>query len=266
MTGNMDYAPDQSYYDVIKTYFVENNMYSDLNEYRSFIAEAAHVLDQEGRQLTSVYPKTIAQMKYVSDAFSSQKPLESVLHYIATTYVDNFGVENIQELENLYYTYVKSPSLHDSFKAKYDRWDLSTPGKRSPDFSAMDIDGRSWSLADFKGRYVYVDMWATWCAPCRRELPYLKALADKFQDAQISFVGLSIDSDKEKWSQMVKNGEMPGVQLYLGTGSSFQKNYGIDAIPRFILIDRNGRIISNDMSRPSSDETAEFLESLDGIR
>ena len=266
MTGNMDYAPDQSYYDVIKTYFVENNMYSDLNEYRSFIAEAAHVLDQDGRQLTSVYPKTIAQMKYVSDAFSSQKPLESVLHYIATTYVDNFGVENIQELENLYYTYVKSPSLHDSFKAKYDRWDLSTPGKRSPDFSAVDIDGRSWSLADFKGRYVYVDMWATWCAPCRRELPYLKALADKFQDAQISFVGLSIDSDKEKWSQMVKNGEMPGVQLYLGTGSSFQKNYGIDAIPRFILIDRNGRIISNDMSRPSSDETAEFLESLDGIR
>ena len=90
-------------------------MYSDLNEYRSFIAEAAHVLDQDGRQLTSVYPKTIAQMKYVSDAFSSQKPLESVLHYIATTYVDNFGVENIQELENLYYTYVKSPSLHDSF-------------------------------------------------------------------------------------------------------------------------------------------------------
>ena len=104
----------------------------------------------------------------------------------------------------------------------------------------MDFDGRSWSLADFKGRYVYVDMWATWCAPCRRELPYLKALADKFLDAQISFVGLSIDSYNEKWSQMVMNGEMPGVQLYLGTGSSFQKNYGIDAIPRFILIDRNG--------------------------
>ena len=130
----------------------------------------------------------------------------------------------------------------------------------------MDIDGRSWTLADFRGRYVYIDMWATWCAPCRRELPYLKSLADKFKDAQISFVGLSIDSDKEKWADMVNNDEMPGVQLYLGTGSSFQKNYGIDAIPRFILIDKSGRIISNDMSRPSSDETYSFLESLDGIR
>lgn len=266
MTGNMDYKPDQAYYDVIRTYFVENQMYACLSEYRSFIAEAAHVLDQDGRQLTSVYPKTIAQMKFVADSFSSRKPLESVMHYIATTYVDNYGVDNIQELENLYYTYVKTPSLHDSFKAKYDRWDVSAPGKKSPGFTAVDIDGRSWTLADFRGRYVYIDMWATWCAPCRRELPYLKSLADKFKDAQISFVGLSIDSDKEKWADMVNNDEMPGVQLYLGTGSSFQKNYGIDAIPRFILIDKSGRIISNDMSRPSSDETYSFLESLDGIR
>ena len=98
MTGNMDYKPDQAYYDVIRTYFVENQMYACLSEYRSFIAEAAHVLDQDGRQLTSVYPKTIAQMKFVADSFSSRKPLESVMHYIATTYVDNFGVDNIQEL------------------------------------------------------------------------------------------------------------------------------------------------------------------------
>ena len=65
---------------------------------------------------------------------------------------------------------------------------------------------------------------------------------------------------------MVRSGELSGVQLYIGPQSSFQKAYNVDGIPRFILIDKDGRIISNDMSRPSSQETKTFLESLEGIR
>ena len=113
---------------------------------------------------------------------------------------------------------------------------------------------------------VVVDFWATWCAPCRREMPYLKALEEKFKDAQIVFLGLSTDSDKTKWEAMVKTGELTGVQLYLGPQSAFQKAYQIDGIPRFILLDKEGKIIDNNMSRPSQDATAAALEALDGIR
>ena len=84
--------------------------------------------------------------------------------------------------------------------------------------------------------------------------------------AQITFIGLSTDGDKSKWEKMVKESPMPGVQLYLGPRSAFQKAYNIDGIPRFILLDKDGRIINNNMSRPSSDETAKVLEALDGIR
>ena len=266
MTGSMEYQPGEDYYDVIGSYVVEDERLACLDEYRSFMAEAMHVLDPEGREITSVYPKTVAQMKFAADRLSDPVVREIILHHIASAYVDNFGVKDISEMENLYHTYVRDTLLTSSFARKYERWDLSRPGKRSPGFRAPDVDGKELTLADFRGKYVYIDMWATWCGPCKREMPYLKALEEEFKDAEIVFVGLSVDKDKAAWENMVRKGELTGVQLYLGTGSSFQEAYRVEGIPRFILLDKNGVIISNDMSRPSAKETAQTLRNLEGIR
>ena len=266
MTHNMSYTPDEAFYEKVRAYAVENVKWASLDEYCSFMAEAMHVLDADNRDVRAVYPKTVAQVKYAADFLKKAYVRESVIHYIAAAYVDNFGVKDITELENLYYTYVKDEALLASMKAKMDRWNRSLPGKVSPDFTAVDIDGNEYTLADFRGKYVYIDMWATWCGPCKREMPYLKALEEEFADAQIVFLGLSIDKDKEAWEKMVRSGELTGVQLYLGTQSKFQEAYEIDGIPRFILLDKDGRIISNDMTRPSEDATAETLRNLNEIR
>lgn len=266
MTGRVDYQPGQAYYDVIASYIVDDPQLADLDEFRAFAVEAAHVLDAENRSQIELYPKTVAQMKYIVDAFKDEKVRSTLLHYLAASYIDNFGIEDVQELENIYRTYVKDETLLESFQTKYDRWNLSSPGKPSPALSAVDIDGKTWTLEDFKGKYVYIDMWATWCAPCKRELPYLKELVEKFRDAQIVFLGLSIDGNRSKWEEMVSSGSLCGVQLYLGAQSDFQKAYKIEGIPRFILLDKDGVIMNNDMSRPSAPQTVQILEALDGIR
>lgn len=266
MTGNMEYMPGDDYYRLIESYVVEDVRLACLDEYRAFMAEAMHVLDPEGREITSVYPKTVAQMKYAADRLSDPEVREIIMHHIAAAYVDNFGVSGIDEMENLYHTYVKDTTLTASYAAKRERWDLSRPGKRSPGFRAPDVEGKEYTLVDFRGKYVYIDMWATWCGPCKREMPYLKALEEEFKDAEIVFLGLSVDKDKEAWENMVRQGELTGVQLYLGTGSRFQEGYRVESIPRFILLDKEGIIISNDMTRPSAKETAETLRNLEGIR
>lgn len=262
MSGDMSYRPDEEYYNVIDSYMVEDPMWVDLDEYRGFIAEASHALDEENRGVSSLYPKTVAQMRYVADRFPEGKVRENILHFMAAPYVEQFGTDGIQELVNIYRTYVKDARLVADFETRYAKWDLSRPGNLSPDFEAEDIDGRVWTLADFKGKYVYIDLWATWCGPCRREFPYLKELEAGFADAPIAFVGLSVDGDKAKWEQMVHGGTLTGTQLYLGPGSQFQKAYRVEGIPRFILLDKEGRIISNDMSRPSSEDTRVFLSKL----
>ena len=266
MSGGENYVPAEEYYSVVEDYMVEDEELVDLDEYRAFVAEGAHVLDEENRDVKGLYPKTLAQMRYIADRYQSQKVRESLLHYLAAPYVDRFGTDDIQDLENIYKTYVKDELLLADYAAKREKWDLSKPGKVSPDFHAVDIDGKEWSLKDFKGKYVYIDLWATWCNPCRREFPFLKQLKTDFEGAEIVFLGLSTDGSKDKWEDMVRTGELSGVQLYLGPQSSFQKAYNVDGIPRFILLDKEGKIISNDMSRPSSQETRAFLESLEGIR
>lgn len=266
MTYDMAYEPEQEYYDLLASYFEEDQKWVALDEYRDLIAELAHVLDASNAGVRDVYPKTVSQMKYIADGFENANVVETLLHYLAASYVDRYGIDGIQEMENLYYTYVKDENLHEAYAHKHEKWDLAKPGKPSPEFSAPDVEGKVWTLADFKGKYVYIDLWATWCGPCKREFPFLKALEEDFKDAEIVFLGLCTDKDKDKWEAMVKSGDVTGVQLYLGPQSEFQKAYNVDGIPRFILLDKDGRIISNDMSRPSSDETAKTLASLEGIR
>ncbi len=266
MTGDREYAPDEDYYKVIDSFVVEDEDLVDLDEYRNFVVEAAHVLDADNRDVKTLYPKTVAQMKFIADRFSSDKVRGTLLHYLAATYVDRYGTDGIQELEAIFHTYVKEESLVADYRSKCEKWEVSKPGKPSPDFKASDIDGKEWTLDDFRGKYVYIDMWATWCGPCRREMPYLKALAEKFEGAEIVFLGLSVDRDRSKWEEMVRSGSLTGVQLYLGARSAFPKAYNVDGIPRFILLDKNGVIVNDNMSNPSSAETVSVLEGLDGIR
>lgn len=130
--------------------------------------------------------------------------------------------------------------------------------KPSPTFDYVNYAGGKSKLEDFKGKYVYMDIWATWCGPCRAEIPYLKSLEEKYHDKNIVFVSISIDTQKdfEKWKKFVAEKELKGVQLFADNdwNSAFVKAYNIDGIPRFILVDPNGIIVNANAPRPSAPE------------
>lgn len=129
-------------------------------------------------------------------------------------------------------------------------------GSLSPSFEYDNYNGGKTKLEEFRGKYVYIDVWATWCAPCRVEIPFLKKLEEKYHDKNIVFVSLSIDQQKdvEKWKKLIKDKELGGVQVFADNdwNSQFVKDYNITGIPRFILIDPNGNIVKADAPRPSS--------------
>lgn len=266
MTRNMDYQPDQKYYDVLDSYVVADDMLADLDQYREFVAEAAHVLDADNREETSAYPRAVAQMRFIADKLEAGKARDVLLHRLAYAYVDRFGTEGIQDMENIYRTYVQDPGLTAKYDMAREKWNLAGVGKISPDFKGVDVNGKEYTLADFRGKYVYIDVWATWCGPCRQEIPYLKKLDEDYKDAQIVFLSLSVDQDKARWEKMVKEEAMSGVQLHIGQNSSFLDAYRIEGIPRFILLDKAGRILDMKMSRPSMDVTRERIDDLEGIR
>ncbi len=253
------------YYKTLRQYVREDADLADIDEYRNYMIETSHVLDEENKDVRQYYQKVVAEMNYMGEHFENEKVRESLIHHVAFTYVEGNGTDNITDLQNVYYAYVTSPRLNEIFKQACAKWDKAAVGRQSPDFKGVDISGREMSLREFRGKYVYIDMWATWCGPCQKELPYLKNLEKRYDGRNITFVGLSIDKDKSKWEARVKSGELAGTQLHIGTGSQFQADYRINGIPRFILIGPDGRIVNPDMTRPSSDDTVKILDSLKGL-
>jgi thiol-disulfide isomerase/thioredoxin len=136
----------------------------------------------------------------------------------------------------------------------------------APSFDYENHKGGKTKLEDLRGKYVYIDVWATWCGPCRAEIPHLKKVEEKYHDKNIEFVSISVDVDKdhEKWQKFVTEKELGGIQLFADKNwtSDFIKSFGINSIPRFLLIDPEGKVIKADAARPSSPQLIELLDSL----
>lgn len=139
-------------------------------------------------------------------------------------------------------------------------------GKPSPGFKYENAKGGETSLSDLKGKYVYIDVWATWCGPCRQEIPYLQKVEEAFKGKNIAFVSLSIDAakDHDKWKKMVADKNLGGIQVMADKDwkSDFPQAYGINSIPRFILIDPKGNVVDADAKRPSDPALTAQLNSL----
>lgn len=163
------------------------------------------------------------------------------------------------------------PSFDQEEKFLLDYYNQKAAAKKmegiaSPSFDYENHKGGKTKLEDLRGKYVYIDVWATWCGPCIAEIPHLKKVEEKYHGKNIEFVSISVDTEKdyEKWKKMVVSKELGGIQLFADKNwtSDFIKAYGINAIPRFILIGPDGKVIKADAARPSSASLTELLDSL----
>ncbi len=169
--------------------------------------------------------------------------------------IDNASERN-QKVYDAVMKLSKDEKLKNDLKAKMDKFKKLVKGNPSPIFENYEnYKGGKTSLKDFKGKFVYIDVWATWCGPCKREIPFMKKVEEKYHGKKIAFVSISVDDLKKKdaWKEMVKEKGMAGVQLFADKsfGSDFVKDYGINGIPRFIFLDKKGNIIDADAPRPS---------------
>lgn len=139
-------------------------------------------------------------------------------------------------------------------------------GQKGLEFTYQDVNDKPVSFSDFKGKFVYIDLWATWCGPCKAEIPHMKKIEEDYHDKNIVFISLSLDKskDSQKWKDFVKKEQLKGIQIMADKdfGSAVAKNYDVNAIPRFLLFDTKGNIINADALRPSNPELRVQLDKL----
>jgi thiol-disulfide isomerase/thioredoxin/stalled ribosome alternative rescue factor ArfA len=156
--------------------------------------------------------------------------------------------------------------LKEKLTAKFVGIQNTKPEMPAPNFNYENHKGGTTSLKDLKGKILYVEVWATWCGPCIKEMPALTQLIKDFKGQDIEFISISIDSenDYEKWRKMVPEKNVGGIQLLADKGlkSDFMQAFSIGLIPRSILLDKKGKIITHKAPRPSATNTKSYLDNL----
>jgi len=170
-------------------------------------------------------------------------------------------------IKAVYDEFMNSDNTEENKKKFTEQYEILFPlseGQPSPKFvNYENFKGGVTSLDDFKGKYVFIDVWATWCGPCKEEIPHLAKLEKEYHDKDIVFVSISADKQKSKkvWKNVVTKKNMCGVQLISDKDfkSDFIKAFQIQGIPRFILIDKEGKIVKSQAPNPSQYEKIKKL-------
>ena len=115
----------------------------------------------------------------------------------------------------------------------------------APEFSAPDLDGHSIELAQFRGRVVLLDFWASWCAPCRASLPELRRLHERFSSRGLVMLGMNLDRDDAAARAAIRHDRLTWPQLWGGSVSDIATSYGASGIPTLVLIDQQGRVFAS---------------------
>ncbi|GAA4439241.1 TlpA disulfide reductase family protein [Ravibacter arvi] len=154
-----------------------------------------------------------------------------------------------------------NPKYAQAFIAGVKRIKGISVGDLAPEFSLSDPDGKAVTLSSLRGKYVLLDFWASWCGPCRRENPNVVKLYDRYKSKNFEIYGVSLDKDKEKWIQAIKDDNLTWVH---GSdlkywNSNVAAMYGVNGIPATYLLDQEGRVIAKDLRGAALEKKLEEL-------
>lgn len=122
-------------------------------------------------------------------------------------------------------------------------------GTDAIDFTQADVDGKDVSLSSFRGKYVLVDFWASWCRPCREENPNVVRAYNKYKDKNFTVLGVSLDQNRAPWLKAIRNDNLVWTQVsdLKGWNNEAAAKYNIQSIPQNLLIDPSGKIVAKNL-------------------
>ncbi len=249
---------------------VENPALLNLPRYTSFINDVNFmtiykILEENEDLLNENKALLIATTQAVEETFQDPEVKDYLLFDALKKDMEWTGPEDAGD----FYTSFMEESKNEFYKGKLKeievKWDHLKAGMDAPDFSYPDVDSVYHTLSDYKGKYVFIDVWATWCGPCLAQQPEIEALEEQYKDnPNIVFMAVSIDADADAWRRMVTQKNMKGVQILAEAAfnSEINKAYNIGTIPRYIMVDTKGKLIDASAPRPTTDDLKTLFKGL----
>lgn len=260
-TNNPEFNVSNEYPKPYKNMDLSNEKLLNSTDYLGYVKSYLNKLNKEKFEVNdSNTDYTLAFVNTIIEELNSDSIRQEILYSIG-----KYNLGDAKNLDQVYNT-MKPFLTHNAYlkvvNEKYNTLKRIEKGAISPSFEFEDINGKTVSLNDLKGKLVYIDIWATWCMPCIKEIPSLKKMVQHFEGENIEFVSICMSDTEERWRKMVEEKQLGGIQLFShDVNDTFFKDYSVEGIPRFILLDENGRIIDANAKRPSDATLIQEIES-----
>ncbi len=207
--------------------------------------------------------KLVASIKQIRKGFAASHLNSYMGLYTYTTHIldSKFDPDVEEPLYHQFTEELKTSELGQTAWKKIESAKLRQVGVQATDFTQTDIYGKPFQLSSLRGKYVFIDFWASWCAPCRAENPNLVKAYQELKGKDFEVVGVSLDESQKGWEMAVEKDGLPWIHVsdLKGWKNSVAAMYGISAVPQSILIDPQGVVIAKNLR---GEELTEKLKAL----
>lgn len=242
---------DSSFLSFLDTALVQDDLSLGNEKYRNFILAMIH---HRCRHIPSEEPTIYNQLYYYSKEYLEGRTKYFIMANVLATALHK---EEPKSVLPIYEDFIEDNPYYELDKIVLDPFQKSnqfSAGTPAPNFTLYDIEGNKVSLAQYKGKVVYLDFWASWCRPCIQKIEALQEFEPQFEGKEVVFLHVSLDRSKNQWLSTVEEKKMVGKHLFFDPSSStITADYNILSVPKFFLITKDGNFAYTPTSYDSKD-------------
>ena len=205
---------------------------------------------------------SMAVLAFITERVSNPEVKSLLAQNLMASQLRNYAVDNIAPILEYFTENCLDEKARETTFAKVAEMTGLGPGAPAPEIELITMDGQKRYLSEFKGKNVYIDVWATYCGKCLAEMPSFRKLEEDYKDKNWVFLSVSLDTNVKKWKAKAQKLGHTELQFIVEKGhkSKFNEDYKIGYAPRYIIIDKDGKLINFNAPFPSEPMTRKILD------